>query len=133
MRINGVICRIHAQVDGTKYEVGAIKASEADKLAGWTGYTLREWEGNLVDGDPLAARGLLALMRFRKGENAKISEVEIEDLDSVEADLLDPQGRKITVDMDETGKPKMVKGSPVFLADGEPLDPPSGEKPSPTD
>lgn len=126
MRCNGVICRIEAQVDGTKYDVGSIKATEADKLAGWTGYTVREWEANLAwDSDPLAARGLLALMRFRQGENIRFSDVEIEDIDSIDARLVDPQGRTVTISFDEDGKPLLIKGQAQFLFDGEPLDPPS--------
>lgn len=135
MRCNGVICRIKAEIDGTKYDVGPVKASEADKIAGWTGYTFTEWEVNLVDeGDPLAARAVLALFRLREGQrDVKFSDVEIEDLDSIDADLYDPQGRKVSIKRDEDGRVIRERGNVIFLFDGEPLDPPRPAVPAPTD
>lgn len=132
MRCNGIICRIHAQVDGTKYDVGPIKASEADKLAVWTGYPLREWELRVIDGDPLASRALLALMEFRKGNNVRINDVEIEDIDSVSAELRDEHGRVATLAMDDQSQPRVVKGELVWDFDGEPVDPPRPQE-SPDD
>lgn len=130
MRINGVIGRIHAQIDGVKYEPGPIKASEADKITGWTGYSLREWEGNVVSTDPLALRALIALDRFRKGEHVKISDVDIEDIDSCDADLKDEHGRVLSLKQDPDGKPLIVGGNPVLLFDGEEDPAPLGGSPT---
>lgn len=132
MRCNGKVCRIHATIDGQVYEPGPIKASEAEQITKWTGYGLREWEGQVANGDPLAARGLLALVRFRKGEHVKMADVEIEDVDSIEADLLDPDGRRVTMLMDNDGEPELRKGKPVWLFDGEEDEDPPMPQPSPT-
>lgn len=120
MRVNGKVVRLRAVIDGTKYEPGPIKASEAEKLLGWTGYkALREWELRASDGDPLACRALLALMEFRKGNNVRFADVEIEDVDSCAGDLVDAQGRVMTWKLDDDGDPVLVKGLPVPLFDGE--------------
>lgn len=126
MRCNGVICRLKGEIDGEKFDVGPIKASEGEKITAWTGYEVREWEGKLTNSDPLAARALLALFQFRSGTLAKFSAIEIDDLDSVDFDLYDPAGRVVSIDVDDEGKPKVnSKGQPIFLFDGEPLDPPT--------
>lgn len=123
MRVNGKVCRLHVIVDGTKIEPGPIKASEAEKLTAWTGYGLREWEAQVSGGDPLAVRALLALMRFRTGEHVRISDVDIDDVDSIEAELRDERGRVVTVKLDDQADPVVVNGQPVFLFDGEEDDP----------
>jgi hypothetical protein len=125
MRINGKACRLHAIIDGTKIEPGAIKASEAEKLLAWTGYNnLREWELRVTDGDALACRALLALMRFRDGEHVRIADVDIEDVDSIEADLRTEDGQVATLAVNDDGEPMVVKGELVWEFDGEPVDPP---------
>jgi hypothetical protein len=130
VRVDGIIVRVHAIIDGTKIEPGPIKASEADKLKGWTGYGLREWEGQVAAGDPLACRGLLALMRFRQGEHVKIADVDIDDVDTIEGSLRTEDGRELTVALDENGEPIKERGRPRFLLDGEPLDPPTAASPT---
>lgn len=126
MKLGTVVARIHAQIDGTKIEPGTIKASEAEKITGWTGYSLREWEVKLVgEGDPLAARALLALMEFRKGTHVRFSDLDVEDVDSIDADFYDDSGRKVDVKVDDDGNPVLDGGKPVILLDGEPVDPPT--------
>lgn len=120
MNANGRICRLHAVIDGTKYEPGPIKASEAEKILAWTGLkTLREWEGEVANGDPLAARALIALFRFRAGEHVRFSDIEIDDVDTIEADLRDEQGRVLGTLQDDRGRPIVRNGKQVFLFDGE--------------
>ena len=121
MRLNDVICRIRAEIDGTKYELGPIKGSEAEKITAWTGYSLREWEVAVVgEDDILAAKALIALTRFRTGEHVKIDQVEIEDVDTIKADFYDEHGRVVTAKVDtDSGKPVLVGGKPVLLFDGE--------------
>lgn len=120
MNANGRICRLHAVIDGTKYEPGPIKASEAEKILGWTGFeALRQWEGEVANGDPLAARALIALMKFRQGEHVRFGDIDIEDVDSIEADLRDEDGRVLSTKMDEQGRPVVRAGKQVFLFDGE--------------
>ena len=125
MRMNGVVCRIRAEIDGVKYEPGAIKASEAEQIQKWTGYDIRKWELAVVgESDVLALKGLLCLERFRRGEHTKFDAVDIEDLDSVTADFYDERGRKVTVKLDDDGKPVLVKNQAVLLFDGEEDDAP---------
>lgn len=127
MRMQGVVCRIRAEIDGVKYEPGPIKASEAEQIQKWTGYGIREWEMAVVgENDVLALKGLLCLDRFRRGEHPKFADVEIEDLDSVTADFYDEKGRKVTAKVDEDGKTVVVKGQSVLLFDGEEDDAPFG-------
>lgn len=124
MRINDTVCRVSAQVDGTKYDVGPVKASEAERITNWTGYGLREWEAKLVEEvDPLAIKGLLMLFAFRAGEHRKFSEVEVEDMDTFSADLIDERGRRVTILTKNDGTPVLEDGKPVLLFDGEPDSP----------
>ena len=132
MRCNGVICRLRGEVDGVKYDVGPIKASEGEKITAWTGYDVREWELHLTDADAMAAKGLLALYEFRAGRNVKFSALEIDDLDTVDFDLYDERGRKVSIEKADDGKPLIGKDGVTWLFDGEPLDPPAAEA-SPTD
>lgn len=124
MRVGGTVVRLRAVVDGVKIEPGPVKASEVERILGWTGYrSLREWEVRASDGDPLACRALLALMEFRQGTHVKWDSVDIDDVDGIEADLVDDRGRVLSWQVDEDGDPVLVKGEPVPLLDGEPLDP----------
>ena len=130
MRIGQHVFRISAVIDGTKIEPGAIKASEAERIEAWTGDPLRKWELKVSDGDALACRALLALMEFRQGNHVKIADVDIDDLDGIQADLKDEHGRALgLLKDDKTGEPIVRKGEPVWTVDGEELDPPSGAKP----
>lgn len=123
MRLEGMIFRVQAEIDGTKYEPGPIKASEAEKLNGWTGYTLREWEAKLVNGDPLAARGMLGLFRFRAGENVPFKSLEVNDCDSIDAAYVNEQGQVLDFKQDSDGDLVKVNGKPVMLLDGEEVQP----------
>lgn len=120
MRINDTVLRVRCEVDGTKYEVGPVKASEAEKIQAWTGYGLREWEGKVDESeDPLAIKALLGLMRFRQGENVRFADLEVQDMDSVRGELVDERGRVVTILMKD-GKPALDNGRLVLLFDGEP-------------
>lgn len=132
MRVGGTVVRLRAVIDGVKIEPGPIKASEAEKILAWTGYkNVREWEIRASDGDPEACRALLALVEFRKGNHVRIADLDIDDVDAIEADLFDELGRVLSWQLDEDGDPVLVKGQPVPLLDGEPLDPPLPQE-SPT-
>jgi hypothetical protein len=132
MRIGERVCRVRAVIDGVKVEPGPIKASEAEKLLAWTGYgTIREWELRTSDGDVLGCRALLALMEFRKGNNVRFADVDIIDIDSICADLVDDRGRVVTVALDDQAEPVMRAGKPVWLFDGEEEpDPPQAASPT---
>lgn len=118
MRINDTVCRVRCEVDGTKYEVGPVKASEAERITAWTGYSLREWEAKVDEGDdPLAIKGLLALMAFREGKQVKFADLEVQDMDSVRGELVDDRGRVVTIEVDG-GKPVIENGRVVLLFDG---------------
>lgn len=120
MKINGIVCRLRAEIDGVKYEPGPIKASEAEKITAWTGLGIREWEMAVIsENDATALKALLVLDRFRKGEHVKFADVDIEDLDSVSADFYDERGRKVTAKVDGEGKTVTVNGQSVLLFDGE--------------
>lgn len=127
MRLNGLVFRLHATIDGKTFEPGPIKASEAQKITAWTGYGVKEWESKLVDeSDPLAAAALVALFAFRTGENVRFTAVEIEDVDSIEATLRDEQGRVLTLKINEAQDAVVRRdGQPVILLDGEEYDPPT--------
>lgn len=120
-----MVFRIRAEIDGTMYEPGAIKSSEATKIMAWTGYGLKEWEAKLVgEGDPLAACALMALYGFRNGENVRFSELEVADVDTIEAEFVTEAGQVMRLKLDEdTQEPVMVNGLPLFTLDGE--DPPA--------
>lgn len=135
MRLNGTVFRIRAEIDGTKYEPGPIKSSEATKITAWTGYGLKEWEAKLVgEGDPLAACALMALYAFRKGENVRFSDLEVDDVDTIEAEFVTEAGEVMRLKLDpETQEPIMVNGLPLFTLDGEdPPDRPTEVGASPT-
>ncbi|MGZ6836779.1 MAG: hypothetical protein ACXVGE_13065 [Blastococcus sp.] len=124
MKLNGMTFRVVASIDGEVYEAGPINSAEAEKIQAWTGYGVREWEGKLVDeSDPLAARGLLGLMLFRKGENVRFGSVVIDDVDSIEAEFQDTEGRVLSVKLDDDRKPVIVGNAPVLLLDGEEVEP----------
>ena len=132
MRANGKVCRIYAVIDGTKYEPGPISAKEADRLTAWTGYSLREWEGEVANGDPLACRALICLTEFRKGNHVRFDDIDIEDVDSIEADLKDDRGRRLSQKI-ENGQVVMRGNQPVWLFDGEEDEPDPPLAASPTD
>lgn len=133
MKFDGMVFRIRAEIDGTKYEPGPIRASEAEKLSAWTGYELREWEARLVSGDPLAAKALIALERFRQGNHtAKISDVDITDVDSIDAEFVNDRGQVLTFKEDDDGNLIKVKGKAVALLDGEEPPGPLAPTSSPT-
>lgn len=132
MKLDSVVCRLKGEIDGTKYDLGPIKASEAEKVEGWTGYSLKDFEAKLWDGDVQAARAVRALMEFRSGTLSRFADVDIDDVDSIDFDPYDPQGRKVTLSRDDQGKPVIEKGLAVFLFDGERLDPQRAEEASPT-
>ena len=120
-----MVFRVHAVIDGKPYEPGPIKASEAEKITAWTGYGLKEWEVKLVgESDPLAARALLGLFEFRKGENVRFSALEVDDVDSIDADFKNDAGQVLAFKIGEDAKPVMKAGEPVILLDGEEYDPP---------
>ena len=120
MRINDTVCRLRVEVDGTKIEVGPVKASEAEKITAWTGYTLREWEIKVESGgDSLALKALLALVEFRKGEHTrKLSSFDVEDMDSVKAEFVDERGRVVST-LWKDGEPVVENNAPVLLFDGQ--------------
>lgn len=120
MKINGVVCRIRAEIDGTKYEPGPIKASEGERITSWTGMSVKEWEVAVVsEDDPSALKALICLDQFRRGEHPEWSKVDIDDLDSVTADFYDEKGRLVRAKLDENNKPLVVNGAPVLTFDGE--------------
>jgi hypothetical protein len=122
----GIVARIHAQIDGVKYEPGPIKASEGETIAGWTGYSVKEWELHLVlESDPLAARALVGLTRLREGEKPRFAALEVDDVDSIEAEFRDDSGRLVEFVRGEDGLPTVKNGQLVVLVDGEPVDPPT--------
>jgi hypothetical protein len=101
----------------------------------WTGYTNRkELELRASDGDELAWRAVLALLAHRRGENVRFSDVDIEDVDSIEgAGLYDDAGREATLKLQDDGQPYLVNGAPVWLFDGQEADDPPPPAASPTD
>lgn len=120
MRINGLRIQVRAVIDGTKVQAHPIKASEAEKILAWTGYdNLQELEIRASDSDPLACRALLALLEFRKGNHVRFAEVDIEDVDGIEADLYDETGRVVTFATGPDGKYVVEDRKIVLLFDGE--------------